>query len=206
MQYRDADGSRTAREALIVARPDRVRVEVLSLWGAVFVLTTDHGIMTAYARHEDTVYRGRASLENLQRYARVWVPLDDLVDILLGTPPPRQAEMERVSYDASSGHIRLWRRLNHGVQITWFTDARLPVAAEERDEDGRARWRATFGAYQPHAGLEIATRIGLELPGWSRALRIDLEDIDVNPKLDHALFAFQPPPGSKVVNLDRLTD
>jgi len=206
LRYRDADESGSSREALIVARPDRVRVEVLSVLGSVFVLTADNGAMTAYARQDDTVYRGKASLENLARYARLWVPVTDLVDIVLGTPPPRPAQQERVTFDADANAVRLWRALDDGVQVVWFTDAALPVAAEERASSGDATWRATFDAYEEHAGVPVATRIALELPGAARRLEITLDDVDVNPSLDHSVFAFQTPPGSKVVNLDRVAD
>src|SRR5262245_32752525 len=89
LKYRDPTESNTSREAIVVARPDRLRIEVLSLFGSVFVLTTDAGALTAYARQEDTLYRGQASPENLWRYARLWLPVADLVDLVLGTPPRR---------------------------------------------------------------------------------------------------------------------
>src|SRR5205823_5234338 len=78
LRYRDPAESNSSREAIVVARPDRLRVEVLSVFGSVFVLTADDGALTAYARQEDTVYRGQASPENLWRYARLWLPVADL--------------------------------------------------------------------------------------------------------------------------------
>jgi hypothetical protein len=206
LRYRDPEASSSSREAIVVARPDRVRVEVLSVFGSVFVLTADHGAMTAYAQQEDTVYRGPASLENLQRFGRLGVPVDDLVDIVLGTPPLRHGQPPHVSFDSAAGAIRLWQALDAGAQTVWLSDTGAPLAAEERGTDGQVRWRATFGQYEDHGGKAIATRIGLELPVWHRSMEIALEDIDVNPTLDHSIFAVQAPPGSKVVQLDHLTD
>jgi hypothetical protein len=206
LRYQDADGSSSSREAIVVARPDRLRVEVLSVFGTVFILTTGDGAMAAYARQEDTVYRGQASLENLQRYARLFLPVRDLVDLLLGTPPPRPALQQRVSFDSEAGSVRLWRALNEGAQVVWFNDAMLPVAAEERRRDGQILWHATFTGYQGHDGLPLATHVMLELPLWSRSIDITLADVDVNPAVDSSIFAFRAPPGSKVVNLDRVAD
>jgi Outer membrane lipoprotein LolB len=206
LQYRDPAGSRSAREALIVARPDRVRIEILSLFGTAFVLTADRGLMTVYARHDGTVYRGRASLQNLQRYARLWLPLDDLVDVLLGGPPPRRAVSERVSFDAHAGAVRLSRALDRGVQVVWFSPAALPLAVEERDAAGDVQWRATFAHYRPYDGVPVATQVALERPAAARTLRLALQDVDVNPSLNRSVFAFQAPPGTKVVDLDRLED
>ncbi len=201
LRYRDAGDSVSAREAIVVARPDRVRVEVLSLFGSVFLLVADNGLLTAYARDEDTVYRGQASAENLQRYVRLGLAVDELVDLVLGTPPPRPGWQAQVSFDAAAGWIRLRRELDGGAQTVWFSAATLPAAAEEFGEDGMTRWRATFADYQDHGGVPVAARIGFDAPAWSQSLEITLQDIEVNPTLDHSIFAFQAPPGSKVVDL-----
>lgn len=201
LRYRDAEQSVTSREAIVVARPDRVRVEVLSIFGSVFLLVADNGEMTAYARDENTVYRGQASPQNLQRYVRLGVPVDELVDIVLATPPARGGRA-RVSFDEAAGAIRL----DQGSQTVWFSETSLPLATEEADAEGRARWRATFAAYEDHAGVPIATRIGLDLPAWSQSMEIALQEVEVNPTLDHSIFAFQTPSGSKVVDLHPLAD
>jgi outer membrane biogenesis lipoprotein LolB len=206
IRYRDPQESNTSREAIVVARPDRLRVEVLSLFGSVFVLAADGGALTAYARQENTVYRGRASSENLWRYVGLTLPVHDLVELVLGTPPPRQAEKAHVSFDAASGSIRLQEDLARGTQLVWFSPAALLLGAEEQGTDGQTQWRATFGEYEDLNGFALATHIALEVPEWHRSVEIALEDIDLNPKLDPAVFAVQIPPGSKVVDLDAVAD
>ncbi len=206
LRYRDPTESNSAKQAIAVARPDRLRVEVLSLFGSVFVLAADDGVMAAYARSEHTLYRGQASADNLWRYARVGLPVTDLVDIVLGTPPHRHAQRARVSFDAGAGAVRLVADLDRGAQLVWFSDDALPIAVEERSADGRPQWHASFGEYEDHGGLAVATRIGLELPPWQRMVEISLQDVDVNPPLDRSIFALQIPPGSTVVELDRVTD
>jgi hypothetical protein len=207
LRYQAPHESSASRQAIVVARPDQVRVEVLSLFGAVFVLTADHGAMTAYTRQENTWYRGQASPENLGRYAHLNLPVSDLVDVVLAIPPPLSGSRTEVSFDAEVGAVRLFRhRSAAGAQLVWFSDAILPIATEERNANGAAQWRATFARYEDHGGVPIATQIGLELPQWSRTIEIALEDIDVNPTLDESIFALQTPPGSKVVDLDRVAD
>ncbi len=205
LRYRDAAQSVTSREAIVVARPDRVRVEVLSLFGSVFLLVAEDGQMTAYAREENTVYRGQASPQNLERYVRLGLPVDELVDIVLGTPPPRHGRAQ-VSFDEAAGAIRLHRSFDQGAQTVWLSDASLPLATEEVGADGTARWRATFGAYEEHGGVPVATRIALDLPAWSQSMEIALQDPEVNPTLDRSAFAFEVPAGSKVVDLQPFAD
>jgi outer membrane biogenesis lipoprotein LolB len=206
IRYRDPDGSHSARQAIIAARPDRVRIEVTTFVGSIFVLTSDDGALTAWERQENTVYRGQASPENLWRYIHVELPVSELVDIVLGTPPPRPGAQAEVSFDSQAGSVRLWQRLAAGALVVWFSESELPVAAEERGADGQPLWRATFGEYRDLDGFPMATRIGLEAPIWHRALEMDLDSIDLNPELDRSVFALQTPPGSKVVTLDPVAD
>jgi hypothetical protein len=206
LRYRDPEQSGTSREALIVARPDRLRVEVFSLLGSVFLVTTNQGAITAYARQDNTVYRGAASPENLERYARVGLPVSDLIDIVLATPAPRPADHDRVSFDPILGAVRLVRTLADRQQSVWFSPASIPVALEERYADGQLAWHATFGGYEDHGGVPVATQLNIELPRWSRSLQLALRDVDVNPPLDNAVFAFHTPPGSKEVNLESMAD
>lgn len=206
IRYRDPEGSRSARQAIIAARPDRVRIEVTSFVGSIFVLTADDGALSAWARQENTVYRGQASPENLWRYIHVELPVSELVDIVLGTPPPRPGTQAEVSFDPQAGAVRLWQRLAAGTLVVWFSESALPVAAEERGADGEPLWRATFAEYRDLDGFPMATRIGLEAPIWHRALEMDLDSIDLNPELDRSVFALRTPPGSKVVTLDPVAD
>jgi hypothetical protein len=202
LHYRDPDASNTSREAIAVARPDRLRVEVLSFLGAVFVLTTDNGRFTAYARREETIYRGEASPENMWSYARIGLPVVDLVDVMLGTPPQRLADWSQVALDPERGWIELTQEFSNGAeQVVWFLGT-LPAAAESRDPYGEVLWHATFSGYQDHDGVPIATRIRLEVPARDRSVEIELNDVDINPTLDDSTFALDIPGGVRVVDID----
>lgn len=202
LRYRDPESSNTSREAIAVARPDRLRVEVLSFLGAVFVLTTDNGRFTAYARREETVYRGEASPENMWSYARIGLPVIDLVDIMLGTPPQRTPDWAQVTWDPQHGWIELTQEFSSGAeQVVWFL-GKLPAAAEFRDPYGEVQWHATFSGYEPHDDVTIATRIRLEVPARDRSVEIELQDVDVNPTLDASMFSLDVPHGVRVVDID----
>ncbi len=201
LRYRHPDGSSTSNEALVVSRPDRLRVEVLSMFGAVFVLTTEEGNFTAYVRDENTVYRGEASPENMWRYARIGLPVVDLIDLMLGTPPQRQAEWNHVSYDGGSGWLQLTQELDPDLQVVWL-DQGLPQAAEYRDAYGDVTWRVMFEEYEIVDDVPIATHIRLEVPDAEHSVEISLSDVDLNPELAIETFRFADPPGSRVEPID----
>ena len=200
LSFRGPEGTTSSKEALAVARPDRLRVEVLSFFGAVFVLTAADGDFRAYVRQENTIYRGRASPENIWRYARIGLPVPDLVDMILGVPPRRIQPWGNLSRDEVSGLARMEQEVSDGVQIVWF-DGSFPFAAEYRDATGNTEWRATFSRYELIAGIPISTLIKLEMPAEDQSVEIELSDVDVNPRFDHGVFTFPIPSGSKVVEL-----
>jgi hypothetical protein len=202
LRYRDTESANTSREAIAVSRPDRLRVEVLSFFGAVFVLTTENGRFTAYSRREETLYRGEASPENMWSYARIGLPVVDLVDLILGTPPRRTADWSQVSWDPERGWVEFTQEFSNGSeQVVWFL-GNLPAAAESRDPYGEVQWHATFGGYETHDNVLIATRIRLEVPSRDRSVEIELNDVDVNPALDASMFSLDVPHGVRVVDID----
>jgi len=207
LRYTDGTDSTSARQALVIARPDRVRVEVLSMLGAVFLLVADHGQLSAYVRDEHTVYRGAASPRNLARYARIGLPIEALVDLLLATPVAgdgrRRAE---VSFDPQRDAVLLQRTSDGDTYRVWFSDQVLPVAAELCDPAGETAWRARFEEYREAGGLAVATHVAVELPASAQAMDLVLQDVDVNPRVDPAIFALQVPPGSRLVELPGVAD
>jgi hypothetical protein len=202
LRYVSPEESRTVRQLVVVERPDRLRVEILSPFGAVFVLAVADGALAAWARDEATVYRGTASPEHLQRYVQVDLAVPTAVDLLLGTPPLRGDPSSVVSADADA--VELWQEIDSIVYAAWFTPALEPVRYEQRDPDGRVLLRTTFGAYAGIDGVRLATQLDIEQPQAQRHIGIAFSEPEVNPVLADTAFALTTPAGSTLVDLDRI--
>ncbi len=204
MRYRDGEESGSSRQVIALARPDRLRVEILSILGTVFVMTSDRNTFSAYASSEATVYRGTPSPALMGRYARVALGVNELIDLLLASPEAATSGARgEVSFDDETGAIRLLDVDALGSHSVWFSAAYAPIAAERRDTDGEVEWRAEFGGYEDHDGLSVATELKLEFPLTQRRMELTLQNPEVNPRFDDSIFALQAPLGAKVVNLDR---
>ena len=203
LSYTSPDESHKAKQLVIAERPDRLRFEILSPFGTVFVLTTADGTLAAWTRDESTVYRGTASAENLQRYTQVDLPVGTAVDLLLGTPPLRVDPDSVVSAD--DGAVELWQQTGSVVRVGWFTAALQPLRYEQRDTSGRVLLRATFGQFADVDGAQVPTVLYIELPPEQRRVDIALSEPEVNPVLASSVFALETPVGSKEVDLDRVT-
>jgi outer membrane lipoprotein-sorting protein len=195
MTYEGPDERTRARQVLLVERPQRLRIELLSALGTAFVLTAGDGTLAAYVRGDSAVYRGRATRANLQRYARVDLGVADAVELLLGTAPQRSAHHEVVSFDPTSGGIQLWRETDDGAQVIWFDRSLQTTATEDRDSEGRVQWRARFESFSPsQAGMP--ERIAIEVPADGRRLAFELTEMEINPELAATLFTLVTPPGA----------
>lgn len=205
LSYTSPEESRRAKQLVVAERPDRLRLEVLSPFGAVFVLATDGGTLAAYDRGESTVYRGTASAQALARYAGVDLPVDTAVDLLLGTPPlaPHPAAAAVVSED--DGAIKLWQPTDgDDAEAAWFSPGLEPLRYERHDGEGRVRLRTAFSGYTAIDGVRLPTVLAIELPADQRRIEIVLSETEVNPTLPDGVFALESPAGSREVDLDRV--
>lgn len=204
LRYTSPELSRHAKQIILAARPDRLRFEVLSPLGAVFVLTASHGRLAAYARNESTVYRGAASPANLERYTTIDLPLSSAIDLLLGTPPLGPDGPLVVSRDGID--VQLRQDGGTSARVLWF-DAQLdPIRYEQHDANGRVLLRAEFGTYIDAGGVRLPTRLSLQTPAAQRRVDIELREPEVNPALAEALFALDTPRGSREVDLDQVVN
>ena len=201
LSYESPQESHRAKQLLVAERPDRLRLEIFSPFGAVFVLAAAGGALAAYDRGAATVYRGAASADNLRRYTQMDLPVAGAVDLLLGTPPIDAAEPGVVTVDGDT--VELWRETaDGGARVVWYSAALAPVRYEERDRDGNVRLRAAYDGYTAVDGVAVATQLQIELPPSQQRIAIALSDVEVNPPLGDGVFAFQTPAGSAVVDLD----
>jgi outer membrane lipoprotein-sorting protein len=201
LSYESPEESRRAKQLLVAERPDRLRLEIFSPFGAVFVLAAADGALAAYDRGAATVYRGAASADNLRRYTQMDLPVAGAVDLLLGTPPIDAAAPGVATADGET--IELWRgTADGGARVVWYSAALAPLRYEERDRDGVVRLRAAYDGYTAVDGVAVATQLDIELPPSQQRIAITLSDVEVNPTLGDAVFAFQTPAGSAVVHLD----
>jgi hypothetical protein len=202
-KYTTASESRGARQLIIAARPDRLRLEILSPFGVAFVLTSVGGSLTAYDRDEATFYRGTATPENLSRYTQVGLPVAVAVDLLLGTPPFAESGSGLVSWE--DGQVKLWQEVGRRVHVTWFTETLEPARYEQRDDSGNVLLRASFGDFADVRSVRVPTRLGLDFPGSQQRIEIAFREPELNPPLPDSIFALATPSGSTVVDLDRAT-
>ena len=184
------------REALVVRRPDGVRVDVLAPFGLALALGTQGNLLWAYPPAEATRYEGPATPANLSRFLGAPVSLPDVVDVLLGVPPARAPVGPAEAGVNRAGEHQLVLPLADGRQTIWFAGDTLTVLrAEEVRADG-AVLRVLFDDYRD--GFPHSVAVTAE-PGGVGA-HLDYESVEPNIPVDGSVFA--PPPAARVLPLD----
>ncbi len=184
------DGRFRASEVVLVAPPDRLRIEVLSTFGVAWILATDGKVLHVYSRQEETVYRGSPSRSLIEYYLPVPLQLADLTELLLGRPPPRSAaQAEDVAWEPETGLVRLSLRLrDRGRQTTWF-DGRTGLVSrcEERDGKDTLLFDMRVGGYRHVGGGLVASDITIVSPAGVQ-VRLAYAKSEANPELPPNLF------------------
>ena len=184
------DGRFRASEVVLVAPPDRLRIEVLSTFGVAWILATDGKVLDVYSRQEETVYRGSPSRSLIEYYLPVPLALADLTELLLGRPPPRStARADGVAWEPETGLVRLSMRLrDRGRQTTWF-DGRTGLVSrcEERDVNDILLFDMRVGGYRNVGSGLVASDITILSPEGVQ-VRLAYTNSQLNPDLPASLF------------------
>jgi hypothetical protein len=183
------------REAILVRRPDAVRIDVLSPFGLALAVGLRGPLLWAYPPAERTRYEGAATPANLTRFLGAPVAGSDIVDVLLGVPPERRPVGPPSLSVTRAREYQLTLPLAGGTQTLWFEGDTLVVRRAEETTGDTVALRVAFDDYRdgfPRA-LEVAAAGGA-------AARLTYDVVEPNVPVDAALFA--PPPAPRVLPLD----
>jgi len=199
LRYRSADGVESARHVLAIQRPDRIRIEVLTLMGTVFAMTASEGQLSAYVPSESAFYHGAANPTNLARYLPIEISVASVVDHALSTPPVYTGGPSSVVRDQD--RIQLLQAAADGQQIVWFRDDLTPVSYRHLDHHGSVMLEADYEEIERHQGIAVAEKITLRFPATEQSLEISMKSPEVNPSFPAAFFSLAQPGGSNRVDL-----
>lgn len=188
VDYSGPDGKNGFQEAVLVQRPDRLRLETLSMLGAILVVTVNNKEIVGYHPREGVYVRGQASRANLQKYTQIPLELDEITALLLGLPPvdaKAPSELNENSLTFAS---------NTGKDVVSFESKEaVPTKWQRMDSSGRVELSASFTDYiQTAAGL-FPSQILMESPQQKKRLQIRYQEPELNASIPNEVFS-QPKP------------
>ena len=207
VRYEGAAGSGSASQVVVLALPDRARLEVLSPVGTAVLLLVIRGedlVLHAPVRREYGV--GRATRETLSRLIRIPVPPGLLLRFLAGLPPlpvrpgdPRtQVVHEERAIRVESVDGPFWQRL-------WTGPDGTSLAGGELWEAGGLLLRFQFSEWKRLDGTAFPSLVALESAGEGTRVTIRYETVRLNGPVEADLFELPRPadPGTRILDLSR---
>jgi hypothetical protein len=200
VHYRGPEGNQGFQEAVLVQRPDKARLETLTLLGAILIVTVNADQIAGFHPREGLYLRGKSSKENLFRYTHIPLELQEMTRLLIGLPPVMNSADWQISGSA------IYRELNgRGKEIVVFDLTRgLPIRWYRLGPDGSPELSAAFENFSPTPAGLFPSKITLEAADQKRSLEIVYQEPEVNVEITPSLFVQEKPAGAQEVPIEAL--
>lgn len=183
-------------QVLVVETPDRFRAETLNPFGfgsPLLLMATDGRQLAVMVPGEGRMFRGEATSRNLQRFTRVPLYLEDLVQFILYQVPVI-AHDERRAYLVADGRMLLeLRDGDRRRQDLYFNPSELllETAYYEGEE---LTLRVRYDGFSPGED-PFPLSASLEMPGRQARASLVFSELQTNVSPEAALFLLGTPPG-----------
>ncbi len=195
-QYKDERGG--FRVALLVDRPDRLRLETLSPLGAILVLTANGDEVVGFLPRKRILYRGVSSKRNLIRFTQIPLELAELTSLLLGLPPVKGGGAWQ-----GGGHA-IERALPNGgsERIDFDPASGVPIGWDRLDSDGYSELSAVFSDFVSTSAGPFPLKISLESSTEDKTWQIRYREPEINVEIPVPLFVQQRPRQVREISLE----
>jgi hypothetical protein len=202
LDYAGPDGKGNVQEAVLIQRPDRLRLETLTFLGAVLIVTVNDREIIGYHPREGIFVRGPRTKENLFRYTQIPLELAEITALLLGLPPVDTRAPVRQEGPA------LIFSPNGRKQDAVAFEAQTPVPTKwERFNDaGAVELSAQFSDYIATPVGPFPSRIQIEAQLQKRKLEIRYQQPEFNASLPPEIFTQEKPAHADELRLETLGD
>jgi hypothetical protein len=200
LDYVGPDGKGNVQEAVLVQRPDRLRLETLTFLGAVLIVTVNDKEIIGHHSREGIFVRGPRTKENLLRYTQIPLEVDEITALLLGLPPvdtsaPRQQEGPTLVFSPNG------RKQD---AVTFESQLPVPTKWERFNDAGAVELSARFLDYISTPAGSFPSKIQVEAHMQKRKLEIRYQEPEVNASLSPEIFTQEKPAHAQELRLETL--
>lgn len=200
VHYQGIDGKGKFQEAIVVQRPDKLRLETLSSFGALLIVTANGERVSGFDPRQNVFFHGKSSKENLLRLTRIPLELREIAALLIGLPP---VEIKGPWEEKQNA---LHRKLSgeRSEVITFDSKLGVPTKWERSGADGEIELSALFSDFSATSAGPFPLKMVLEARTLERRLEIRYHDPEVNVNLSSSLFVQGKPKNAREIPLESL--
>ncbi len=189
VDYSGPEGKSGFEEAILVQRPDQLRLETLTMLGAILIVTVNDKEIVGYHPREGVFLRGQRSKENLLRYTQIPLELDEITALLLGLPPVGAGALWQ-----QAGNSMIFTSAGGRKDVVGFeSNQAVPTKWERVNGGGAVELSAKFSDYIATAPGFFPSKIHVESLAQGKRLEIRYQEPELNVALPSELFSQQKP-------------
>ena len=198
VDYAGPEGKHGFQEAVIVQRPDRLRLETLTFLGAILIFTANDKEILGYHPREGVFVRAQPTRENLRRYTQISLELREITLLLAGLPP-----IEAGAPWKQEGNTLIFSSNDRKRDVLTF-DSHEPVPTrwERFNDNGQVELSAQFSDYVAAAPGPFPQSIMLEAQLQKKKLSIRHKEPEFNGSIPPELFTQQIPAHAKEMPIE----
>ena len=198
VDYAGPEGKHGFQEAVLVQRPDQLRLETLSFLGAILIVTANAKEIIGYHPREGVFVRGDRTKENLRRYTQIPLDLEEVTSLLLGLPPVQPS----VAWKQEGNALIYSPNGSKRDVVTFESQQPVPTQWERFNDAGKVELSANFSDYiSTPAGL-FPAKIQFEAHLQKKTLEIHYQEPEINAALPADLFSQQKPAHAQEVPIE----
>ena len=200
VDYSGPDGKHGFQEAVLVQRPDRLRLETLSFLGAILIVTANSKELVGYHPREGIFVRGDRTKDNLRRYTQIPLDLEEITMLLIGLPPvdpstPADQNKNALIFSTKDGKRDV---------VAFESQQPVPTRWERLNATGSVELSAEFSDYiQTAAGL-FPSQIVFAANLQRKKIQIRYQQPEINPTIPPELFSQQKPANVQEVPIEAI--
>jgi outer membrane lipoprotein-sorting protein len=191
LSFQSNEGKWSTKISLLVERPDKIRIEALSMFGAFWVVTYDGSELSHLDVRSLVLRRGDGGKENLRKILRVPLEIDDLTSLLMGILPKGNAGVSEkdLVFNPEVPDAKLTRNSDAGAEErVWFSPSDDVPRKIERDGASGVWLEAEYRGIREASGFFFPKEVILRFPAEEISVRVEYDEPEINPALPPDLF------------------
>lgn len=206
MDYAGGGEHFRARENLLVRRPANIRVEVMSAAGVALVVATDGGRASIFNPAKGELMRGPATAATLERYARIPLPPEAAVRMLLGLVPDGSmlaaapAAITEPGPQNDNQTVLIYREAGGVTDEIGIGADRQLASVTEKLADGRVNYRVDYADWRDGGkGVSVPCAIAARFPATGATVKLTYLNPVANPEIPAGAFVLAPADVAKTI-------
>ena len=187
LELEDNDGLRNTEAALVIARPDRIRVDAIDALADVWAeVGSDGKRIWLFLPQKNRLRSGKATRRNLYRFARFDMEVSDFLSLLTGLPP-----LDEDFHILQVGKENKNHFIIRGADIHLWTDGkrgRILKIMRVSDEGRCVDYELTFADYRRIGDVWFPYRIEASFPRQGTKSSVEYLDVSLGDGIDDEIF------------------